>query len=109
MTSDQSPNVPSQALPVAATAEAEGARAGSPPRGRLRSLLLRPESVTVALLIVAAVAAVDKRNVAMIAVMARAGLRVGEAVGLDIEDVTLRDRSGWVKKENGEERVFHIR
>ena len=39
----------------------------------------------------------DKRNVAMIAVMARAGLRVGEIVGLDVEDVTLRDRSGWVK------------
>jgi integrase/recombinase XerD len=39
----------------------------------------------------------DKRNVAMIAVMARAGLRVGEVVGLDVEDVTLRDRSGWAK------------
>jgi site-specific recombinase XerD len=39
----------------------------------------------------------DKRNVAMIAVMARAGLRVGETIGLDVEDVTLRDRSGWVK------------
>jgi site-specific recombinase XerD len=39
----------------------------------------------------------DKRNVAMIAVMARAGLRVGEVVGLDTEDVTLRDRSGWVR------------
>ncbi|MBN1310777.1 MAG: phage integrase N-terminal SAM-like domain-containing protein [Anaerolineae bacterium] len=36
----------------------------------------------------------DKRNVAMIAVMARAGLRVGEVVGLNTEDVTLRDRSG---------------
>lgn len=33
----------------------------------------------------------------MIAVMGRAGLRVGEVVGLDVVDVTLRDRSGWVK------------
>jgi site-specific recombinase XerD len=39
----------------------------------------------------------NKRNVAMIAIMARAGLRVGEVVGLDTEDITLHDRSGWVK------------
>ena len=45
----------------------------------------------------------DKRNVVMIAVMAQAGLRVGEVVGLDVEDVTLRDRSGWVKaREKGQ-------
>jgi integrase/recombinase XerC len=29
--------------------------------------------------------------------MARAGLRVGEVVGLDVEVVTFRDRSGWIK------------
>jgi rhamnose transport system permease protein len=51
MTSDQSPNVPSQAMSVAGTAEAESAK--RPASGRLRSLLLRPESVTVALLILA--------------------------------------------------------
>jgi integrase/recombinase XerC len=29
--------------------------------------------------------------------MARAGLRVSEVVGLNTEDVTLRNRSGWIK------------
>jgi integrase len=40
----------------------------------------------------------NKRNVAMIAVMARAGLRVGEVVGLDTEDVTLRDRDLFLRQ-----------
>jgi rhamnose transport system permease protein len=51
MTSDQSPNVPSQAMSVAGATEAENAQ--PPASGRLRSLLLRPETVTVALLILA--------------------------------------------------------
>jgi integrase len=40
----------------------------------------------------------DKRNVAMVCAMARAGLRVGEVVGLDKEDVTLRDRDLFLRQ-----------
>jgi len=43
----------------------------------------------------------DKRNTAIIALMARAGLRVGEVVALDVEDVELNARSGWVLIRRG--------
>lgn len=43
----------------------------------------------------------DKRNVALIAVMARAGLRVGEVVALDLSDVQLNARSGWALIRRG--------
>jgi site-specific recombinase XerD len=42
-----------------------------------------------------------KRNAALIALMARAGLRIGEVVGLDLEDVALNERSGWVTIRQG--------
>jgi integrase/recombinase XerC len=42
-----------------------------------------------------------RRNVALVALMARAGLRIGEVVSLDIEDVELRSRSGWVVVRHG--------
>jgi len=42
-----------------------------------------------------------RRNVALVAVMARAGLRVGEAVGLDRTDVELNARSGWALVRQG--------
>jgi site-specific recombinase XerD len=41
------------------------------------------------------------RNAALVALMARAGLRVGEVVGLDLEDITLNERSGWVTIRQG--------
>jgi site-specific recombinase XerD len=41
------------------------------------------------------------RNVAMVSVMARAGLRVGECVALDVGDLELRDRSGWATIRTG--------
>ena len=41
------------------------------------------------------------RNVALVALMARAGLRVGEVVALDLDDVELNDRSGWVTVRQG--------
>jgi len=41
------------------------------------------------------------RNAALVALMARAGLRVGEVVGLDLEDVALNERSGWVTVRQG--------
>lgn len=37
----------------------------------------------------------DKRNVALVSIMARAGLRVGEAVALDLADIEINERSGW--------------
>ena len=43
----------------------------------------------------------DKRNAAIIALMARAGLRVGEVVALDLEDVELNQRSGWALIRRG--------
>ena len=46
----------------------------------------------------------DKRDAALIAVMARAGLRVSEAVGLDLDDATLNERSGWVLVRRGKGR-----
>lgn len=44
---------------------------------------------------------VDKRNVAAVALMARAGLRVGEVVNLRISDVELNARSGWLLVRKG--------
>jgi len=41
------------------------------------------------------------RNVAMVSVMARAGLRVGECVALDVGDIELRQRSGWATIRQG--------
>jgi len=41
------------------------------------------------------------RNLALVAVMARAGLRVGEVVGLDLADVEINERSGWVTVRQG--------
>jgi site-specific recombinase XerD len=41
------------------------------------------------------------RNAAMVALMARAGLRVGELVALDRKDVELNKRSGWVTIREG--------
>jgi integrase/recombinase XerC len=46
----------------------------------------------------------DKRNVAMLAVMARAGLRAGEVVALDEADVEIRKRSGWATVYRGKGR-----
>lgn len=42
-----------------------------------------------------------RRNIALVGLMARAGLRVGEVLGLDIEDVRLNRRSGWVLIRHG--------
>lgn len=44
---------------------------------------------------------IDKRNVAIVSLMARAGLRVGEIVALDTDDVELAPRSGWVTVRHG--------
>lgn len=41
------------------------------------------------------------RNVALVSVMARAGLRVGETVALDLEDIELNPRSGWLVVRQG--------
>ena len=41
------------------------------------------------------------RNAALVALMARAGLRIGEVVGLALEDVALNERSGWVTVRQG--------
>jgi len=42
-----------------------------------------------------------RRNIALVGLMARAGLRVGEVLGLDIGDVRLNGRSGWVLIRHG--------
>jgi integrase/recombinase XerC len=42
-----------------------------------------------------------RRNVALVGLMARAGLRIGEVLGLDVEDVKLNGRSGWVVVRQG--------
>ena len=44
---------------------------------------------------------VSRRNRAMVALMARAGLRVGEVLALKPEDVELNARSGWVLVRKG--------
>lgn len=36
------------------------------------------------------------RNEALVALLVRAGLRIGEALNLEVKDVTLQARSGWV-------------
>jgi site-specific recombinase XerD len=41
------------------------------------------------------------RNIAMVSMMARAGLRVSEVVGLDVGDVEIRERSGWATIRQG--------
>jgi integrase/recombinase XerC len=38
---------------------------------------------------------IDKRNTAILALMAKAGLRVGEVVALELGDIELNARSGW--------------
>jgi integrase/recombinase XerC len=38
---------------------------------------------------------IDKRNVAILALMAKAGLRVGEVIALESKDIELNARSGW--------------
>ena len=43
----------------------------------------------------------QKRNRALVSVMARAGLRVKEVVSLDLGDIEINERSGWVKIRQG--------
>jgi len=47
---------------------------------------------------------IDKRNVALAALMVRAGLRVGEVVALDMDDLQLGERSGSVLVRRGKGR-----
>jgi len=44
---------------------------------------------------------IDKRNIALLALMAKAGLRVGEVVALEAEDIRLSERSGWAIIRSG--------
>lgn len=44
---------------------------------------------------------VNKRDSALITLMVRAGLRVAEVAALDISDVTINERSGFVRVRNG--------
>ena len=44
---------------------------------------------------------IDKRNVALLALMAKAGLRVGEVVALELADIELNARSGWATVRMG--------
>jgi site-specific recombinase XerD len=46
----------------------------------------------------------DKRNVAMLAMLARAGLRAGEVVALDRDDMEINERSGWATVHRGKGR-----
>ncbi len=43
----------------------------------------------------------DKRNLAAASLMARAGLRVSEVIGLGTEDIELKARSGWALVRKG--------
>jgi len=43
----------------------------------------------------------DRRNLAMLNLMARAGLRVGEVVSLTPSDLEINGRSGWLAVRNG--------
>ena len=55
--------------------------------------------------------ATSPRNVAIVALMARAGLRVGEVVGLSVGDITLNARSGQVlirQGKGGKQRVVPL-
>jgi integrase/recombinase XerC len=45
-----------------------------------------------------------RRNVALVSMLARAGLRVSEAVSLNVEDVEINERSGWVLVRRGKGR-----
>jgi site-specific recombinase XerD len=42
-----------------------------------------------------------KRNIAIIGLLARAGLRIGEVVALDLGDVEINQRSGWTLVRQG--------
>jgi site-specific recombinase XerD len=44
---------------------------------------------------------IDKRNTAILALMAKAGLRVGEVVALELGDIELGARSGWATVRMG--------
>ncbi|WP_322794770.1 tyrosine-type recombinase/integrase [Thermoflexus sp.] len=44
---------------------------------------------------------IDKRNVALLALMAKAGLRVGEVIALELGDIELGARSGWATVRMG--------
>ena len=44
---------------------------------------------------------IDKRNVAILALMAKAGLRVGEVIVLEMGDIELNARSGWAHVRRG--------
>jgi integrase/recombinase XerC len=44
---------------------------------------------------------IDKRNTAILALMAKAGLRVGEVVALELADIELNARSGWATVRMG--------
>lgn len=44
---------------------------------------------------------VNKRDVALITLMVRAGLRVAEVAALDVSDITINERSGAVRVRNG--------
>jgi site-specific recombinase XerD len=44
---------------------------------------------------------IDKRNVAILALMAKAGMRVGEVVALELTDIELGARSGWAVVRSG--------
>ncbi len=42
-----------------------------------------------------------RRNVALISLMARAGLRLGEMLALNVKDLEISERSGWVLIQHG--------
>jgi integrase/recombinase XerC len=44
---------------------------------------------------------IDKHNTAILALMAKAGLRVGEVVALELADIELNARSGWATVQMG--------
>jgi site-specific recombinase XerD len=44
---------------------------------------------------------IDKRNTAILALMAKAGLRVGEVIVLEMGDIELNARSGWAHVRRG--------
>jgi integrase/recombinase XerC len=46
----------------------------------------------------------ERRNAALIGIMVRAGLRVSEAVALNVEDTEINERSGWVLVRRGKGR-----
>ena len=44
---------------------------------------------------------IDKRNAAILALMAKAGMRVGEVIALELTDIELNARSGWAVVRSG--------